>query len=101
MPRATPVTNATFPLSDGFEMMQSYGKTSAIVKRRWGRLSWRQACLPAGLWTDPHAHHGVYCSMMRIAIAVIAMVLPAFADDTAAFWKATLTRLAGEPLEAT
>src|SRR5258708_36238959 len=40
--------------------------------------------------------------MMGIRIcALFALALPVFADDTAGFWKATLTRLAGEPLEAT
>jgi cephalosporin-C deacetylase len=34
-------------------------------------------------------------------IAVFALALPALAQDAAGFWKATLTRLAGEPLEAT
>lgn len=35
------------------------------------------------------------------AIAVFALALPAGAEEIGGFWKATLTRLAGEPLEAT
>src|SRR5882724_6321377 len=33
MPRAPPVTNATLPLSDGFEMLQFYEKDCAAVNR--------------------------------------------------------------------
>src|SRR5207247_9629557 len=44
----------------------------------------------------------VYFSMMGIrTYALFALALPALADDIGGFWKATLTRLAGEPLEAT
>jgi cephalosporin-C deacetylase len=50
---------------------------------------------------NSYAQQGRIDRVLLSAIAVFALALPARSEDTAGFWKETLTRLAGEPIEAT